>query len=771
MNGWVTIGTKLDTKQLEKDIKNAENQLKQYEREGERLSTQKAKLDLDLQDYEKEKQSIQEATDKSLEFAQTREQVNFLLESEEMQLSKLNEKYSGQFSKLSSIKSEIQENKKNQQDTTKAIEEQKKKLAEANEEIRRSQFLKNGYEDTKKNLSDIVKKVTRWGLALIGVRSLYSGLRQAISMVSGQNEQVANSFQQIRSVIASTLLPIVQKALNIIVKLMVYANYLWKILTGKNLFNFADATKKASDNLSSGAGSSGKIAKNLKDAKKQLAGFDEMNVLQENADTSGGGGGGAGGLGDTDFENIFDKLKNVKIPKWLVKLGEILKELKKYWKELLVVVVAFGTALLAVKIGTFIAGLMGIQALSAGVIASIALIAAGVVLLVGGLANLILNWDTMTQKEKIISGALAGIGAAFVALGVSIALGISAATLGIGALIALVIALVTAIATLTIKHEKEVKAARDETEQTKQLKQAKEDAKKAYDDLIDAVDRQAEAQKHLQDVEKESGLSGEALYKQVENGTLTYQQMNDKQREVYKAYKDLVQANADVKKAEETKMQTDSLVIKKEFDKKIAADTTGKSYGQLKKDIIDAWDKGKISTKDAKDSIERMMGSMDDKSKKVFAEDLPKNIKSGLDKDKYTSTLDKLKNAFSNAFRSIRDKANGFLDGIKKTFNVEANVSAKTKSAKGAIVTYPKLAVGGIVNRPGRGVPVGGAIAGERGAEGVIPLTDSQQMALLGEAIGKYITVNANIVNTMNGRVISRELKTIQNEDNFAFNR
>ena len=54
--------------------------------------------------------------------------------------------------------------------------------------------------------------------------------------------------------------------------------------------------------------------------------------------------------------------------------------------------------------------------------------------------------------------------------------------------------------------------------------------------------------------------------------------------------------------------------------------------------------------------------------------------------------------------------------------------------------------------------------------EGVIPLTDSQQMALLGEAIGKYITVNLTNVNQMNGRVISRELKTIENESVFASN-
>ena len=71
---------------------------------------------------------------------------------------------------------------------------------------------------------------------------------------------------------------------------------------------------------------------------------------------------------------------------------------------------------------------------------------------------------------------------------------------------------------------------------------------------------------------------------------------------------------------------------------------------------------------------------------------------------------------------------------------------------------------------PNRGTLVGGAIAGESGREGVIPLTDSQAMAELGKEIGRWITVNANITNTMNGRVISRELKHIQNEQDFVYN-
>ena len=59
---------------------------------------------------------------------------------------------------------------------------------------------------------------------------------------------------------------------------------------------------------------------------------------------------------------------------------------------------------------------------------------------------------------------------------------------------------------------------------------------------------------------------------------------------------------------------------------------------------------------------------------------------------------------------------------------------------------------------------------GERGAEGVIPLTDSQAMETLGEAIGRYITINASITNTMNGRVISRQIQQIIANQDFAYN-
>jgi hypothetical protein len=82
-----------------------------------------------------------------------------------------------------------------------------------------------------------------------------------------------------------------------------------------------------------------------------------------------------------------------------------------------------------------------------------------------------------------------------------------------------------------------------------------------------------------------------------------------------------------------------------------------------------------------------------------------------------------------------------------------------------------KLATGGIVNMPGKGVPIGGALTGEVSKEGVIPLTDSQAMQELGQTIGKYITVNNHITTTLNGRVIGREMQKSYAEGDFAFNK
>lgn len=89
------------------------------------------------------------------------------------------------------------------------------------------------------------------------------------------------------------------------------------------------------------------------------------------------------------------------------------------------------------------------------------------------------------------------------------------------------------------------------------------------------------------------------------------------------------------------------------------------------------------------------------------------------------------------------------------------------------IPRIPKLAKGGIINQPGRGVPIGygQAIGGEKGQEGVLPLTDSQQMELLGQSIGKYVNINLTNITKLDNRQIAKEQRKINAQNDFAFNR
>ena len=121
--------------------------------------------------------------------------------------------------------------------------------------------------------------------------------------------------------------------------------------------------------------------------------------------------------------------------------------------------------------------------------------------------------------------------------------------------------------------------------------------------------------------------------------------------------------------------------------------------------------------------------------------------------------------------RTIESVLNSPIRAINRLIGVINNVpgiNLRTLST----FNLPRLAKGTILNAPGRGVPVAGgtALAGEAGREAYLPLSDTQLLEELGSTIGKYITINANITNSMNGRIISRQLQKIQNDSNFAYN-
>lgn len=138
----------------------------------------------------------------------------------------------------------------------------------------------------------------------------------------------------------------------------------------------------------------------------------------------------------------------------------------------------------------------------------------------------------------------------------------------------------------------------------------------------------------------------------------------------------------------------------------------------------------------------------------------------------------KVGNVIGSAFKSV---INGILSAIEGILNTPIraingligviNKVPGVNLSKLSTFNLPRLKSGGIINLPGRGIPVGSAIGGEAGKEGVLPLTDSQAMEELGSAIGRYITINLTNNTNLDGKTIARHQSKVQANRNFAMNR
>ena len=548
MDGQVIIGTKLDTKSFDMQIKEVEYQLEQLDYE---LSHAK-ELKLDsrtIQEYELKAEKL------------TNQLASLRKKQDDLNTTNL----SGISAQLSNIG--------------------------------------NGVEG-------VIKKVTRWGLAIFVIRSAYNFVRGSISTLSGYNEQMATDIEYIRFALASTLQPVIERIIQLAYTLLQYIGYIAKAWFGVNLF--AKATTKAFQSNNKSLKDSNKQAKQL---QKTLAGFDEMNVLQDNTDTGGKDTSGGVSAPSMDLSNW----ENVKIPKWIKWIADHKKEVLDFFAEL-------GILIAGIKLAKFLMTL----GVGASTIGGIVAILGGLIIFIKGIIDYLKN-PTWENFSKILAGI------AVIAAGVFLIFG------GFPAIITAIIGAVIAL--------------------------------------------------------------GLAIYKNWDN---IKQTLSKASTWIINNFKGVVN---NVKSFFNTLPSFFSGIVNR---------ITGffRNLGYTAGNVIGA----------------------------AF-----KSVVNGV--------LRTIENILNTPIRTI----NSLISTINKISPV--------KIGKLSTFSLPRLAKGGIVNMPSRGVPIGGAIAGERGQEGVIPLTDSQQMALLGEAIGRYITINANITNTMNGRVISREIQRVQNNSNFAMNR
>lgn len=593
MENKVVIGVELNTKSFDKQINYIEKRMEEIEH-----LLKQADLGYDVGDVAKLEAEYEKLSN---------------------QLITLNEKKQKAFADSEIVKNfnsdmQVTNDKIKELDNSLDNVSQKKDFSTVNQQIN---TIGNGIEG-------VIKKVTRWGLAVFGIRSAYMFVRQAMSTLSQYNEQLGTDVEYIRFALATTLQPVIERIIQLVYTLLQYIGYIANAWFGVNIF--ANASAKAfNKNNKAIAGSTSNAKKLNKELQKTLAGFDEMNVLQDNnnndSDTGGDASAGGGGMSAPSMN-----LENVKIPEWIQWIADNRDKVLGFFIELAAII---GT----IKLAKFLMTL----GVGASTIGGIIAILGGLIIFIKGIIDYLKN-PTWENFSKILAGI------AVIAAGVFLIFG------GFPAIIAAIVGAVIAL--------------------------------------------------------------GLAIYKNWDN-------------------------------------------IKQTLAK------AGAWISNLWTNIVNG-------AKTAVNNIKNFFGSIPS-----FFSGIVNRITDFFRNLGYTAG-----NVIGSAFKSV---VNGVLRTIENVLNspirtINSLISTINKISPvkiGRLSTFslPRLAKGGIVNMPSRGVPVGSAIAGERGQEGVIPLTDSQQMALLGEAIGRYITVNANITNTMNGRVISREIQRVQNNSNFAMNR
>ena len=756
-DGAIIIDTTLRTDDLESELKKVESDLKKYEREVAKLTDKKAELEIKVKaetsEYEKQIADLKARYNAELGFIKDAGNGNVpkttqmrIDEKYQTELDGINQKYRVQSNELDKINSKLNENYKKQADL-------KEKVSEINVEMSRRQYLeetKGKMQDIGASLSNILGKVVRWGFYLFSIRSAYSLISSAVSTLSSYNTQIGTDIAYIRFALASTLQPIVEGLIKLIYKLLVYTAYIVKAWFGINLF--ANASTTAFQKTNKAVKETNKSAKEL---QKTLTGFDEMNVLQKNGDVTSGGGGG--GIGDITAPSIdLSEWENVEIPKWI---DWIAKNKDLILKFLLGVAAFFAT----VKIAQFLGNLFGIfknlQGITGlklwGAIAGFAVTLVGIFQTVSSIIKFIKDpsWENFVSILQGISTILVGIGITLVSINASNPLG----------WIMLLIGAIGSLVTWLLKEESQ---ANKTLEAENRLKEARKKVAEATDEYVNAVDNAEQAEKNLKDAEEKHQLSGQALYDMVKEGTLDYKNMNAEQREVYKAYLQNKEAQNKLTDSRKKLNQATKEELYSDLNVKLSKAQQKKDYSDLKKAIVDYATNGKAKTKDLAEYMQFAMLEMDNKSKETFTQNLPSDLQKAFDESNYMPKLNNFVSSFNGAISRLTKN-------ITLSFGIGGNIS-KLKSlfgfAKGGIVV-PRLASGGIINMPNRGVPIGRAIGGEAGAEGVIPLTDSQQMALLGEAIGKYININATVPVYVGNRQIAREIKRINAEDDFAYNR
>lgn len=612
-------------------------------------------------------------------------------------------------------------------DTVK-LESQYEKLSNQLTTLRKKQFDINNtdFNDVNEELgknenavSKVISKVTKWGAALFGIRAVYGIIRKVGQTALNGDDKMTQTIQNNWVGLSVLLKPIIEAIVNMMKKAVTGILYFFSLLSGQDLIAKANA-----EAIKQQASATDKLTKAT---DKYNASFDEANVVPSNnsSDLS------SSGIDKSTLFDINDLSESTR--KNIEKIAEALQPIYDFVKKIVdwalknpdtVITILGGLALLS-----FISKLMGVSGVS-------------------GLLGL-----------SGVLGTLLTIGA--IAIGIYI----------IGSNIKKV-----------ISELKELKKVLDSEKEA--WKTNANESIKAFDEVIEAIKKGEGTISGSKNTWVNYTAALQNNIKKMQENKFASKEQADaylidtmKRIEAMKADFDMTELTYE-QQAEYLGIISDTIRTLQPYEDKIMS-VTGKHSEYYDKLVYlnKIYDEVNGNLGGTSKQFQEVGKSTETAANKVGTFDWALK---GLDKSTDTSKnkigdlITKMAGLNSKEI-GITMNSKSFKTDLENLLNNNLRTSLSSIfNVLGMNVKIPtiKLKTGGIINYPGSGVPVGNgrAVGGEAGAEGIIPLTDSQAMDQLGSAIGRYVVINITNELNVEGRTLLRILKKIDENSNFAAN-
>lgn len=567
-------------------------------------------------------------------------------------------------------------------------------------------------ERSGKSFEKGIKSLKRFALSLFGIRSAFSLISRASRTYLSQNESVANKMEALWTALGNLVGPIVEIIADAILKLVgylqVFVNALgWKI----------DLTKNMNKNTKAINGTT----KAMEKLNKQTASFDELNVLSDNSNASGGIGSGGGGIEAFEMPEL-----NKDIVNFLETMAHFLKDNWDWiWKVGVALTTVFGLA----KIGKVLGNL-----------------------------------------GKLFGG---GTGAGATGL-----LGLTGILKGL-----LAMELITITVAIIYHTQQMEKLKKDNKSLVEWNKQITKESKKVNDQNLETArsyEKGSEAiDKYVYELKSQINSSKDSINaKKKENNEMgitghileSLTGTRKKNKEIIEQQTQRIIDNATnlQKLAQEGKLTDEQMKVYTETMKYL--NEKQKELDETTKSGIEGINLFGDTTESTTKQLYNQIQGLKDNEKQF-------NTTANNEKTKVSDLAKTIATKFSDINKLIakpKVEVQTDTNKLKKLSDILEGSGIFSKGIFKGIVDKLRafgLKTGGIINLPNKGVPLSGAFGGESGREGVIPLTDSQAMETLGEAIGKYINLSATIPVYVGNRMIAREIKKIEADSDFSYNR